>query len=186
MIRVKPKLPSYCMQVVKLVHNKKIPDLCKLCYPRHKNGCPNYGKKGECPPSAPYIKQILKVDKKMWLVHSEFNLANHVKKMRKKHPEWSEVQLRNLLYWDKTSKRQMKERSKIIQKKLGKRANIAITMGEAHGVNLYVTCKKSGLILEKINMKLKICRHVAILGKAKNLKKLKKLGLNSIIIKEDD
>jgi len=154
-------LPEYCLRVKKLVYNSRIPDLCKLPYPGHPSGCPNYGKKPDCPPQAPFVTDILDVNRKMYLVYSEFDLESHVRRMKEKHPDWSDRQLRNVIYWQGTSKSQLRHRALRVLSIVN--ADVAILKGEAHGVNLYVTCSKSGLKLERIR-DLRICHHVALVG----------------------
>ena len=146
----------------KIIHNTKVSDWCGLPYPGHPKGCPNYcSGKAKCPPVAPYITEIMDLDRPVYLVYSEFNLAAHMAKMKKRHPHWTERQQRNVLYWQSRSKKQMKERAAEAVRILG--ADTICTMGEAAGVNLYATCRLSGLKLEKIKG-LKICRHVALVG----------------------
>lgn len=150
------------IRVKKLVHSRRVPDWCGLPYPGHPKGCPNYySGRAQCPPVAPYITEIMDLRRAMYLVHSEFDLEAHVTEMERKHPYWTERQLRNVLYWQSRSKKQMKMRAIDLAKRIG--ANSICLMGEAAGVNLYATCALSGLKLEKIK-DLRICRHVAIVG----------------------
>ena len=152
-------LPHYILEVKKMVCSKDIPYYCKLPYPGHPKGCPNYGKRQDCPPNTPFVLDLLDESKKMYLVYSEFNLDNHVEKMRFKFPTWSERQLRNVLYWQPTSKKQLRERCTIACEIFGCR--YVLTKGEAYGVNFYATAFHSGLKLERIK-ELKINRHIAI------------------------
>ena len=134
---------------------------CRLTYPGHPVGCPNYGRYVKCPPNSPFVEEILDVNKEMFLVHSEFNLQAHVDNMKAKHPNWTDKQLRNVLYWQRTSKNQMYERSLEFAKE--NNFDMLIFMGESVGINMYKTCRLSGLKLEPIK-NLKICRHVAVIG----------------------
>ena len=150
------------VKVKRLVHSPEVPDWCGLPYPGHPKGCPNYySGRLCCPPEAPYITEVLDLSRDIYLVHSIFDLEEHMKKMKKKHSNWTERQLRNVLYWQSRSKKEMKEKAFAFAKHI--RANKICTMGEAAGVNLYATCAVSGLKLEKIKG-LKICRHVALVG----------------------
>lgn len=154
-------LPYYIISVKELIHNKKVQDWCGLRYPNHPKGCPNYGKHPDCPPNCAYVTQVFDMEASFYLVHSEFDLASHVERMRKKHPNWTERQLRNVLYWQKHSKNQMKERAKKAMQLLG--CNAIHTYPEALGVHMYATCLKSGLKLERIK-DITICKHVTLIG----------------------
>lgn len=157
----KIKIPHWIVPVKRLIHKKEVRDWCKLPYHNHPKGCPNYGKRKECPPQSKYITEIININKPIFMVFSEFDLEKHISKMRKKHPQWSNHQLRNVLYWQSTSKKQMKERVKKAQSILG--TKVIIYMPESNGINVYATAFHSGLKLEKIK-NLKINRHITFLG----------------------
>ena len=154
-------LPAWVLPVKRLVLSHKTGDWCRLPYANHPKGCPNYEQKPRCPPKASWLPKVVDVNRPLFLVHSEFSLRDHVSKMRAKHPGWSERQLRNVLYWQATSRKQLKER--VAFAKMYTFATMIFYCPEAHGLNVYATCKKSGLNLEKIR-RLAICRHVALLG----------------------
>jgi len=160
-IKRRKKLPHWILRIRKLVHKPEVRDWCKLPYRNHKYGCPNYGKKKECPPQSKYITDLVDINKPMYLVFSEFNLEKHIEKMRKRHPHWTEYQLRNVLYWQPTSKKQMKERSAKARWIIG--TEVALYLPESHGVHVYATAFHSGLKLEKIK-DIKTNRHIALLG----------------------
>lgn len=86
---------------------------CKLPYRDHKYGCPNYGR-DHCPPHRelfdpdPYVK--------FRLVYAEFDFKTYKERMRKKHPDWSERQVANLLYWQGSVKKMLKNRIKTLDK----------------------------------------------------------------------
>lgn len=155
------RLPEYVLPVVKLIYHPKVRDWCKLPYPGHPNGCPNYGHYDKCPPNSPHVEDILDVTKEMFLVYSEFDLQGHVDRMKEKHPKWTDRQLRNVLYWQRTSKKQMVSRAVSFARENG--FNLIIPMGESVGINMYKTCRLSGLKLEPIKT-LKINHHVAVVG----------------------
>jgi len=127
---------------------------CLWDYYWHKNGCP---------PNVKYITEILDFNKPFWIVYSEFDLDNHVHRMKQKHPKWSDRQLRCVLYWQNTARKRLKEIAKIAQYETG--AGVVLFYPEAHGVNIYATCQKHGLILDPIK-NLKICRHIALMGQS--------------------
>ena len=151
---------SWAIPVKRLVRSKRIQlAWCAFRYPGHPKGCPNLY--GRCARRAPYIDDVLDVNRPMWLVFSEFDLAAHVEKMRVKHPDWTERQLRNVLYWQRVSKKQARNRGGAWAQLVG--ADYVCTLGEAAGVNLFATARISGLKLEKIR-RLKVCRHIVIVG----------------------
>lgn len=160
-MQIRRRKPYWIVRVKKLIHKKAVRDWCKFPYHGHPKGCPNYGKKEQCPPQSKYITDIINVNKPIFMVFSEFDLGKHMSKMKKKHPQWSEHQLRNVLYWQSTSRKQMKERAKKAQSILG--TEVIIYMAESNGVNIYATAFHAGLKLEKIKT-LKINRHIAFIG----------------------
>ncbi|TET67567.1 MAG: hypothetical protein E3J56_12655 [Candidatus Aminicenantes bacterium] len=121
---------------------------------------PNYGREG-CPPDALPIIEVMDLRKPIFIAFSEFDLSSHIQRMRKRHPEWSERQLRNVLYWQGTSRKEMRHWARIAQS-YGC-GDLVLTCPEAHGVNVYATCFCSGLKIQKIR-ELSICRHVALVG----------------------
>lgn len=161
----KPKkmitMPVWCYKVERLVHDKRVPEWCRLPYPGHPKGCPMYGQRPKCPPQAPYITDVLDLTRPVYMVHSDFNLQAHVERMRALHPGWTDRQCRCVLYWQARSKRQMAERAEDVLYMVG--ADTICKMPEAAGVNVYATAKLLGLSLERIK-DITICRHIAFVG----------------------
>lgn len=155
-------MPYWIIPVKKLFYNKRVPEWCKMRYPGHPKGCPMYGTRDKCPPAALYVTDIFDINRGMFLVYSEFDVAAQEAKMKKKHPDWSRRQLRNCLYWQGKSRKQLIDRVNMAMDTLD--TNVYTLMPHASGVNVYSTCRVSGLILEKINLDMKINRHVALLG----------------------
>ncbi len=154
------KLPFGIIKAIKIITSRKTGDWCLYAYPGHPKGCPNYGRKS-CPPDALFITKIMDLRRPVYIAFSEFNLFAHISKMRAKFPKWTERQLRNVLYWQGTSRKQMRERAKIAQLYSG--GSVVLTCPEAHGVNVYATCFSSGLKIERIK-NLSTCRHIALVG----------------------
>lgn len=94
-------------------------------------------------------------------MHSEFDLQAHALSMKKKHPEWSDRQCRCVLYWQGKSRKQLKERTQAAVAHLG--TDAVSTCPEAMGVNVFVTARLSGLVLDKTR-NLSVCRHISMLG----------------------
>jgi len=102
-------------QLVIPVIDSSVRGLCYRPYPGHKYGCPNHGKRPSCPPQAPLLGDVLDLDKPIWAVWTMFDLASHVEKMRAKHPNWTERQCRNCLYWQSGSRKKLKEEVRVRQ-----------------------------------------------------------------------
>lgn len=158
---------DYIYKITDLRYSLRVRNWCSLPYPGHRKGCPNYRNATHCPDQIPFITNVLDISKPMFIVHSEFDLAAHAARMKEKHPNWSERQCRNLLYWQGTSRKQLRDR---VIKALCDWENEETTAinfitycPEGMGVNVYSTARHAGLILEPIKT-LKTCRHVALLG----------------------
>lgn len=160
-------IPSFVYLVTKLVMSDRVGEWCRFPYPNHPQGCPNYGKAERCPPKAPAVGEYFDISRPMYLVHSEFDLDRHRLRMRDAHPQWSHRQCSCVLYWQSTSRKQLKERCREAMRLLGLDGMAMVP--EAMGVNVYATARISGLILEPIRL-LKTCRHVALIGHKKGKK----------------
>lgn len=152
------------LRVKRLVTTTKTGNWCLLSYPNHPHGCPNYNKRNTCPPLAPSISKILDLNYPMYLAFSSFDLQAHVGRMMLKHPTWSMKQLKNVLYWQGTSRKQMRIRARAVMTLTG--SDTSIECPEGMGVNVYATCLLSGLILQKIK-RLDTCHHVTLIGMGK-------------------
>ena len=75
---------------VKPVFDAKVRELCTRPYPLHPKGCPNFGARASCPPDAPLLELLLQPGEPVWAAYNVFNLAAHVERLRKIHPDWSE------------------------------------------------------------------------------------------------
>ena len=135
-IKIKPELIAY---------DERMQDFCKLPYPQHPNGCPNYGKKPGCPPNQKLISDVLNLDKDIYLIYTEFNVGKFAERMKKKHPRWTEKQRYCCLYWQGKAR---KEHSEELEK-VKKEYNIEVIKSpEAYGVNINVMMIKLGIKLE--------------------------------------
>lgn len=106
--------------------------LCKQSYYNHPRGCPNYGKKKGCPPRQKLFFDIFEHD--FYLIYTEFNLTTHVKKMKKKHSDWTDRQLYCCLYWQQTARKNLKKEINRFKKSLPN--HFITTCPEAMGVNV--------------------------------------------------
>ena len=56
--------------------------------------CPNYNHSHSCPPVAPYLEEEVSQYKKFFLIYSIFDLENHIKEVKVKHPKRSEYRIK--------------------------------------------------------------------------------------------
>ena len=134
---------------------------CLLPYKNHKNGCPNYGKRKTCPPFAKKFEEL--IEPPYFLVLQEFDLDFQKKKMKEKHPNWTDNQCKNLLYWQKGLVKNLKEEANYYARILGQNYMV-LEVPEANGVNVFKTCKNIGIKL-CANPE-KIVKKIMIIGKS--------------------
>lgn len=140
---------------------------CKLPYHGHPNGCPNAN--GTCTKGISFAKLMPKLGEQIntmrthWITYQwyavveEFDLKNHAAKMKEKHPDWTDRQCRNLLYWQNGVRSRLEKKAKIYRKQLATEpsgfchdwACHLIEIPEAHGVNVFETMAKVGVILQR-------------------------------------
>lgn len=98
----------------KLYITEKTREWCKLPYPDHPKGCPNYNNKDGCPPSAPYISEVADLSKPVLFAIVTFDLQSHIQKMLEVNPNWSERQARCCLYWQNGIRKELIDYSKYV------------------------------------------------------------------------
>lgn len=128
-----------------LIIDHRAREWCKLPYPNHPRGCPNYGKKYDCPPQVQLIENWLGDYKKLWLVCVSFDIESHAEEMLRRHPHWSDRQARCLLYW------QPKVNKELARATWGfaiDRLNGCSYCPEAMGVDVIKTARLAGLPIE--------------------------------------
>ncbi len=140
------------------VMDEKVRSYCKLSYPGHPKGCPMFGKRPECPPQAPIFYKHFNKDKPFTAIIVEFNLKNHAMNMKLRHPEWTDKQCRNPLYWQNGVRTVLKFQCKITIKS----DEDYTLIPEAMGINVIETMKQIGIDIE-FPVK-DIVRKVAIIG----------------------
>ncbi len=123
--------------------NYKAREWCKLPYPDHPKGCPNYGRKPICPPTIPLLEQVYDLSKPSYLVVVEFDLAAHVHKMLTKHSGWTERQARCVLYWQGSLNKQLRLETECYLRVI---PNLVATLcPEAMGLNVIATAQLAGV-----------------------------------------
>jgi len=84
-----------------IIHYPEVKELCKRPYPNHKKGCPNIEKcKGVPEFSGKYNFFYL-----TWI---KFNFKEYKNLRKKEHPNWTEDQVKCLLYWQNSLKKLLK------------------------------------------------------------------------------
>jgi len=130
-----------------LVIDEAAREWCKLPYPNHPKGCPNYGVRDTCPPKIKRIAEVFDLSRPHFFILVEFDLASHVAAMAKKHPNWTDRQCRCVLYWQgKPRSKLKKESKKFVENNPG---TSFTTCPEAMGINVFRTCHKHGLMMKK-------------------------------------
>jgi len=146
--------------------NLRAREWCKLPYPNHPNGCPNYSVREDCPPKAPIWNEYIECP--CILVGLKFNLKEWIENMKAKHPNWSERQCKCCLYWQGKVRKELRN---ICNKIKGKDESLFISYTpEAMGVQVINTAVKAGLDV-KVKPKDYVWK-IAIIGKLKNCNKV--------------
>lgn len=129
----------------RLVVDKRAREWCKLPYPNHPKGCPNYDKKANCPPQSYSIEEVYDFICPCWFVIIEFDLKAQAERMKSKHPNWTERQCRCLLYWQGGVNKRLKQ--EVIVEARKRKAHISMTP-EAMGINVIKTLQLLGVAIE--------------------------------------
>jgi hypothetical protein len=145
------------IKLTKVVYDIRARDgmWCKLPYPGHPKGCPNFP---ACPATYFDFLDSSKVWTHWYAVIEEFDLVGHKKKMKQLHPLWTDRQCRNPLYW------QNGVRSKLNKKALAvyKHGDTILEIPEACGINVFETMAKVGINIERYP---DIVRKIMLIGK---------------------
>jgi hypothetical protein len=113
---------------------------CRLRYPGHPRGCPNFPK---CPAKRPDFQEL--TDRTWYAVVEKFDLKAQAERMAKAHPEWTERQCRNLLYWQGGVRNRLKAKALKIYVPF---ADVLLDIPEANGVNIFQTMARVGIHIE--------------------------------------
>ena len=131
---------------VQPVINHSVRGLCVTQYPGHAKGCPNYGKKDGCPPKAGLFDHVFDLGQPIYAIYNRFPIGAHMAKMREKHPEWTDRQLRCCLYWQAGARKELKKH--IIAFGHNNPDYHVTACPEAMGVDVTATMERSAIILE--------------------------------------
>ncbi len=133
---------SGLIELKEVVYDVRAKDgtFCKLPYPRHPHGCPNF------PTCILKHQDILKFQGLKWFAVIEpFDRKAHAEKMKLKHPDWSIDQCRCVLYWQKGVVSRLTDKA-VHYRDIG---DILLTVPEASGVHVFDTMAKVGVTLER-------------------------------------
>ena len=120
--------------------------VCKRAYAGHPHGCPNWKRRSSCPPQAPSLHKIISLADPIYAIINAFPLKQHMDLMQAKHPQWTDRQLRNPLYWQGTARKQLKA---TIQQFLQTHPDyLVLRCPEACGVLLTKTVAPLGIALQ--------------------------------------
>lgn len=132
--------------MIPVVFEPTVRKLCPQRYPNHTKGCPNYGKKDGCPPKAPLFVEVCDMEQPTFVIWTRFEFGAHVARMKKKHSEWSDLQLKCCLYWQGTARKVLK--GEIEEFKRMYPTYQVTRCPEGMGLNITETMKKAGIELE--------------------------------------
>ncbi len=130
----------------KLYFTNKINQWCKLPYPRHPKGCPNYDKNDRCPPRAKPLDKIFDLKMDHYFIIYKYNLKEHMENMKKNNPKLTHNQQKCVLYWQGKVRKEMKLVFKLLLQSDSKL--IYNDIPEAHGVNVIKTLRKLNIPIE--------------------------------------
>ena len=122
-------------------------DWCRLPYPGHPRGCPNYGKKAGCPPDAPLLGDFFDPARPVCFAVAKFDLAAHAKRLIDAHPGFTERQARCCLYWQNTVRKALREAVAGYMSRTG--YTQATTVPEAMGLNVLRTLNLLGVPVKR-------------------------------------
>jgi len=89
---------------------------------------------------------VIDLSQPVYCVYNRFDLAHHVRRMRRRHPEWSERQLRCCLYWQSKARKQL--RLKVEAFLRDHPGLVALYVPEACGVDVTATMRSIGIELQ--------------------------------------
>ena len=141
----KEKIIENYVQITPII-NPRVRGYCCLPYPGHPRGCPNWNKRDICPPKAKAFAKLIYMSKPIYCIYYRFDLKSHTEKMRGRHPDWSDRQLRCCLYWQNTARKQLRLKTEAF---LADHPDYTIlTCPEGNGVDVVATVRQIGIELQ--------------------------------------
>jgi hypothetical protein len=134
---------------------------CRLPYPKHPKGCPNFGMREDCPPNQPYFLDVYKPLIKV--ASLKFDLESYLNWRRGNHPGWTDRALRNPRHFQNHLDANLEREIE----KLGEDGGfVPVYTAEAMGANMHMTCLRAGIRLEWPPAK--VMYRIAILAQPKS------------------
>lgn len=132
--------------------------LCRLPYPGHPRGCPNWNKSPNCPPRAQKLQDKYDLNKQSYFIVRPFNIGAHKERMKSLHPDWSDAQCACCLYWQKEVKKELKSATqihicKLYQQTWGNKYDFDLIPG-AMSLNIFETAPYHGIPIERNQQKI--------------------------------
>jgi len=130
----------------KVVYSPCVRTLCIAPYYGHPKGCPNFGKKPDCPPKAPLFLDLY--TKVVFVISVRFDFAGYIMMRSIEHPDWSDRMLRNPLYWQGHVNKHLRKYVFGTIKQTAFRHLKAVFNPEGMGIDVTSTCDSVGIKLE--------------------------------------
>jgi predicted metal-binding protein len=146
-----------------LAVDEQVRDWCRLPYPGHKKGCPNWNKSSTCPPIVSLVNNIFDLSAEHWFAITDFNIQEQSIRMKKMHPGWSDQQSRCCLYWQNTVRKNLTKMCKEFISSAKLLGYSYTLIPEAMGVNVFKTMHRIGIKMRKNPQD--ILYKVALIGK---------------------
>lgn len=162
-------MEEHILKVKRLVWTPKVQQLCTTPYTQHPKGCPMFGRKDGCPPQQALVPNVFSMRRGLYLVYETFNLDAHARRMKTRHPQWTDRQCRNVLYWQAGARHVLRQRlERLLACGIDDDYVDRYTLcPEGMGVNVFQTAHAAGLHLEPTN-NLHTVHLVALVGHSKN------------------
>lgn len=132
-------------RIDELVINKDAREWCKLPYPGHENGCPEYGEKEWCPDNVPEIEEFIDLKREKWLVVARFDIDRFEGRTEERHRDKSRYKRCDL--WKESVESKIE---KFIERFVSGETDLVSTLApEAMGVQVFATARKLGIPIKK-------------------------------------
>ncbi|MEI7719341.1 MAG: hypothetical protein WCI72_05715, partial [archaeon] len=119
--------------------------LCLVKSNSFRQGCPNYGKKPECPPRKLFSEDY-DLTNSLYLIATDFDLTEHAQRIRKAHLDWTEKAVYNPRYWQATARKLHEAEIEDFLKE--HRAYSIERSPEGCGINVTNLCRQNRIYLE--------------------------------------
>ncbi len=146
MLLEKVEKVSLLGDLVPVDYDPMVRALCRRPYYQHPKGCPNFGKRPDCPPMAPLFLNVCQP--LVYTAAIRFDFGDYVERRRKEHPDWTEKALRNLRHWQGHVDSVLKRYVSGLLEREDLRGFEAFFTPEAMGVNVTGTCANACIYLE--------------------------------------